>query len=51
MWVFVHDGTCLRMPETSDALELELHMLVSHLIWVLRTELESSLETASAIDC
>lgn len=29
MWVFTHDRTWLWMPETSDALELELHMTES----------------------
>lgn len=51
MWVFAHDGTCLWIAKTSDALELELHMIVSHLTWVLGTELEASRETASATDC
>jgi hypothetical protein len=47
MWVWgggicAHEGGCLRRSEVLDLLELELQRVVSCLLWLLRTELQSS---------
>lgn len=45
IYVFVHDSvvpTAARRQHPSDALEVELKVIVSHLMWVLGTELGSS---------
>lgn len=46
MYVYVCDASCMWVPRGQktawDALELELQIAMSHLMWVLRTELRSS---------
>jgi hypothetical protein len=36
MWICVWGRRCPRKPEASDPLELEVHMVVSSLVWMLR---------------
>lgn len=49
MYVCVCDATCMWVPRGQktawDALELELQIAMNHLMWVLRTELRSSVRT------
>lgn len=40
---------CLKKPEVSDPLELELQVAMSYLRWTLETELRSSRRAASAL--
>ena len=43
-WVCVCECRCLRRSEVLIPLELELHAIVSLLMWVLRIELKFSIE-------
>lgn len=36
--VYVHTGTCRSQKKTGDFVLLELQAVVSHLVWVLRTQ-------------
>lgn len=46
----MHAGACGGQKRSLDPLELELQMVVSHLMWVLQTEPRSSAEAASAMN-
>lgn len=46
-WVCAGERRCLRRPEALDSPELELQILVSRLMRVLRTELRYPGRTAS----
>ena len=43
--------TCRGQKRASEPLELELQMVVSFLMWVLGTELKSSGQAGSALNC
>lgn len=47
MWLCAHECSCIRRPEASNSLERELQAVVTCLMWVLGTELQSSGTAAS----
>lgn len=50
MYVYVHECRCPQRTEASDPLEVRLQVVVSHLTWVLGTDLGSSGGTARSLN-
>lgn len=51
VWVCAQECGCLQSPELTDPLELDLQVIVSHLVWGLRIKLGSSGRAVQALKC
>lgn len=51
MYVSTHECKCQWLSELLAPLELELQVVVRHSVWVIETELGSSIRAASTVNC